>query len=57
MTFAGFLFTAINFILLSYYDWSFYASTDNEAYKPIPDWIWLVAAINLFLAYTLGKKR
>ncbi|CRK99640.1 CLUMA_CG012951, isoform A [Clunio marinus] len=53
MTFVGFLLTALNFVMLSYYDWSFYASTDDENYKPIPNWFWLFASINIFLAYTL----
>lgn len=53
MTFAGFLLTALNFIMLSYYDWDFYASTDDGS-KPIPNWFWIFAAINIFLAYTLG---
>jgi hypothetical protein len=57
MTFVGFLLTALNVILLSYYDWDFYASTDDENYPQIPNWIWLFAAINLFLAYTLGNYR
>jgi hypothetical protein len=55
MTYAGFLLTALNFVMLSYYDWDFYASTDDESYKPIPNWFWLFASINIFLAYTLGE--
>lgn len=54
MTFAGFLLTALNFVMLSYYDWDFYASTDDET-PAIPNWFWLFAAINIFLAYTLGR--
>jgi ethanolaminephosphotransferase len=54
MTFVGFLLTALNFVLLSYYDWNFFASTDDPNYPKIPDWVWLFAAINIFLAYTLG---
>lgn len=53
MTFVGFLLTALNFVMLSYYDWDFYASTDDENYNPIPNWFWLFAAINIFWAYTL----
>ncbi|KAG4074977.1 hypothetical protein HA402_014556 [Bradysia odoriphaga] len=53
MTFVGFLFTALNFVLLSYYDWSFTASTGNEGTTPIPNWVWLCAAFNIFAAYTL----
>ena len=53
MTFVGFLLTALNFIVLSYYDWDFFAQTHDEPL--IPQWVWLMAAINIFLAYTLGK--
>lgn len=53
ITFVGFLFTALNFVMLSYYDWGFYASTDYEGSKAIPNGFWLLAAINIFLAYTL----
>ena len=54
MTFVGFVLTAANLIILSYYDWDFYAQTDDDL-SPIPNWFWLVAAINIFLAYTLGE--
>lgn len=53
MTFAGFLFTVANFVILSWYDWGFWASTDCEGCTPIPNWIWVLAAVNIFLAYTL----
>uniref|UniRef100_A0A1I8PWB6 Ethanolaminephosphotransferase 1 n=1 Tax=Stomoxys calcitrans TaxID=35570 RepID=A0A1I8PWB6_STOCA len=53
MTFLGFLCTALNFCLLSYYDWNFYASSDLEGSTPIPSWVWLCTAVNIFLAYTL----
>lgn len=55
MTFAGFLLTALNFVMLSYYDWDFFASTDDEKHKPIPNWFWIFASANIFLAYTLGE--
>jgi ethanolaminephosphotransferase len=55
MTFAGFLLTALNFLLLSYYDWDFYASTDDDQYPAIPSWCWIFASINIFVAYTLGE--
>lgn len=55
MTFVGFLFTALNFVLLSYYDWNFTASTGNDGTTPIPNWVWLCAAFNIFAAYTLGE--
>lgn len=53
LTFLGFLFSVANFIILSYYDWNFYASSGLEGTQPIPNWIWLICAINIFLAYTL----
>lgn len=54
MTFIGFLFTALNFVLLSWYDWNFYASSGLKDAAPIPNWVWLMAAFNIFTAYTLG---
>lgn len=53
VTFVGFLFTALTFIILSWYDWNYYASTGFEGTTPVPNWFWLCAAINIFLAYTL----
>lgn len=56
MTFVGFLFTVANFVMLSWYDWGFWASsTGVENNVPIPNWFWAVAAFNIFLAYTLGE--
>ncbi|XP_055849045.1 ethanolaminephosphotransferase 1 [Episyrphus balteatus] len=53
MTFLGFLCTFANLIFLSYYDWNFFASSGEPGYTPIPQWVWLCTAINIFLAYTL----
>lgn len=53
LTFVGFLFTVVNFLILSFYDWNFQANTGHENTTPIPGWVWLVAAVNIFLAYTL----
>lgn len=53
MTFVGFLFTVLNFLLFSYYDFHFYASTTEPGTIPIPNWVWAAASINIFLAYTL----
>ncbi|XP_063698693.1 ethanolaminephosphotransferase 1 isoform X2 [Culicoides brevitarsis] len=56
ITFSGFLLTILNFFLIAYYDYDFHAA-DAEKYRnepnPIPRWVWLVAGINLFVAYTL----
>ncbi|XP_030376746.1 ethanolaminephosphotransferase 1 [Scaptodrosophila lebanonensis] len=53
MTFLGFLFSAMNLVLLSYYDWNFNASSGAEDTTPIPSWVWLCTALNIFIAYTL----
>lgn len=53
MTFLGFLFSAMNLVLLSYYDWNFEASSGEEGTTPIPEWVWLCTGINIFVAYTL----
>lgn len=50
LTFAGFLLTVVNFLLLSYYDYGFNALTDDNH---IPRWVFAISAVNLFLAYTL----
>lgn len=55
MTFLGFLFTVLNFIILSYYDWGYWANSDEPGTSPVPDWVWIVAAFNIFVAYTLGE--
>ncbi|GAB6029946.1 hypothetical protein CHUAL_005641 [Chamberlinius hualienensis] len=54
LTFTGFLFTIFNFVILSYYDYDFYASNSlHPEYPPIPSWVWMTCAISHFLAYTL----
>ncbi|CAH0382606.1 unnamed protein product [Bemisia tabaci] len=52
LTFTGFLFTVAAFLLLTYYDYSFYASSDVN-YPPIPNWVFAVVGICIFLAYIL----
>lgn len=47
------MFTALNFIILTWYDWNFYSSTGYDGTQPIPNWFWALAAFNIFLAYTL----
>ena len=59
LTFVGFLFTVNNFVLLSIYDYSYYASSAGplgDKYPPIPSWVWLACAFNHFMAHTLGKS-
>lgn len=53
ITFTGFLLTIVNFILIGYYDYSFSAA--DTVPNPVPNIVWLLAAINIFLAYTLGR--
>lgn len=55
LTFAGFLLTVANFLLFTYYDYGFNAVSQEYVKEKIPRWVWAVSAINLFLAYTLGK--
>lgn len=52
ITFSGFLLTVVTFVLIAFYDWDFTAA-NNIDQMLVPRWVWLVAAINIFLAYTL----
>jgi len=54
LTFVGFLFTVANWVLLTHYDYYYYAS--SSGYPHVPDWVWLACAINHFLAHTLGTE-
>ncbi|KAL8576505.1 hypothetical protein ACOMHN_003063 [Nucella lapillus] len=54
LTLTGFLMLVFNFILVTYYDPHFYASSrDHPEYPQTPNWVWLVAAIGNFLSHTL----
>lgn len=56
LTLAGFVFTLIIAISLTYYDYGFTASSDSlrsASNQPIPSLVWLMCGINLFLAHTL----
>ncbi|XP_015191146.1 PREDICTED: ethanolaminephosphotransferase 1-like [Polistes dominula] len=54
LTFSGFLFTVLNFVVFASFDYYFYASSDDHSqYSPIPRWVFAVAAFNIFMAYTL----
>ncbi|CAG9131614.1 unnamed protein product [Plutella xylostella] len=62
LTFAGFLLTVANFLLLSHYDYDYTAASAVNATAAvvnggvrnvIPGWLWPVLAVFLFLAYTL----
>ncbi len=57
LTFIGFMMLVVNYILLSYFDWSFYASSrEHPEYPPFPWWMWFVSGAAQFLAHTLGKQ-
>ncbi|XP_043278304.1 ethanolaminephosphotransferase 1-like [Venturia canescens] len=53
LTFSGFLFTVVNFLMFAKYDYYFYASSDDHPSPPIPKWVFALAAFNIFMAYTL----
>lgn len=53
LTFLGFSLTVLNFILIGYYDYHFKAATLES--NPIPKVVWIVAAFNMFIAYTLVR--
>lgn len=53
ITFTGFLLTVVNFVLIGYYDYGFDAATHTV--NPVPGVVWLIAAVNIFVAYTLGE--
>lgn len=54
ITFSGFSLTVVNFLLIGYYDWGFDAAIPANQ-RRVPDIVWLIAAVNIFLAYTLGN--
>ncbi|CAD7079801.1 unnamed protein product [Hermetia illucens] len=51
LTFSGFLLTILNFLIIGYFDWGFDAANGDK--NTVPRYIWLIAAINIFVAYTL----
>lgn len=53
ITFMGFLLTIANFLLIGFYDYDFTAA--NSTQQVIPTWVWIVASVNIFAAYTLGR--
>lgn len=54
ITFIGFLFIVKSFLLLSYFDYYFYASSNKNAdWSSIPNWVFAVVAFNIFISYTL----
>lgn len=55
LTLSGFACTLATALLLTYYDYHFYASSDDmrDQYKTIPSIVWLICSLNLFLSHTL----
>ncbi|KAG7244305.1 hypothetical protein INR49_004445 [Caranx melampygus] len=53
ITFTGFMFLVLNFLMLAFYDFDFYASA--AGHEHVPSWVWVAAGIFNFLAYTLGE--
>jgi len=55
LTLTGFLLTVLNFVLLTVFDYHFEASSvGNKPEVPaVSRWLWLAAAVNLFLSHTL----
>jgi ethanolaminephosphotransferase len=45
--------TVINYLLIAFYDYDFTAATHTQNDYPIPRWVFLVAGLNVFVAYTL----
>ena len=58
LTLAGFLLLVLQFFMFTFYDRDFYASDElHTEVATIPNWVWLVAALCLFWAHTLGSAR
>lgn len=51
ITFTGFMFLVLNFLMLAFYDFDFNASA--EGHQHVPSWVWFAAGLFNFLAYTL----
>ncbi|CAG0905271.1 unnamed protein product [Cyprideis torosa] len=53
LTFAGFIWTVLVYLLLTIYDYSFEASSSMSSSPPVPSWVWLLGSWSIFLAHTL----
>uniref|UniRef100_A0A8C5CGX3 Ethanolaminephosphotransferase 1 n=1 Tax=Gadus morhua TaxID=8049 RepID=A0A8C5CGX3_GADMO len=51
ITFTGFMFLVLNFLMLAFYDYDFIASAHEHVH--VPSWVWFAAGLFNFLAYTL----
>uniref|UniRef100_A0A8C9R444 Ethanolaminephosphotransferase 1 n=1 Tax=Scleropages formosus TaxID=113540 RepID=A0A8C9R444_SCLFO len=51
ITFTGFMFLVLNFVMLALFDFDFYASVQGKTH--VPGWVWVAAGVFNFTAYTL----
>ncbi|XP_078069172.1 ethanolaminephosphotransferase 1 [Mustelus asterias] len=51
LTFSGFMLLVLNFFMLAYFDYDFFAS--GAGYTHVPSWVWIAAGLLNFTAYTL----
>uniref|UniRef100_A0A3Q2ZH57 Ethanolaminephosphotransferase 1 n=1 Tax=Kryptolebias marmoratus TaxID=37003 RepID=A0A3Q2ZH57_KRYMA len=51
ITFTGFMFLVLNFLMLAFFDFDFTAS--SAGHEHVPSWVWVAAGLFNFLAYTL----
>uniref|UniRef100_A0A3B3SRQ2 Ethanolaminephosphotransferase 1 n=1 Tax=Paramormyrops kingsleyae TaxID=1676925 RepID=A0A3B3SRQ2_9TELE len=51
ITFTGFMFLVLNFLMLAFYDFDFDAS--GQGHTHVPTWVWVAAGVFNFIAYTL----
>ncbi|XP_069035016.1 ethanolaminephosphotransferase 1 [Lepisosteus oculatus] len=51
ITFTGFMFLVLNFMMLAFFDYDFYASAPDHQH--VPSWVWILAGLFNFTAYTL----
>ncbi|XP_061560270.1 ethanolaminephosphotransferase 1 isoform X2 [Phycodurus eques] len=51
ITFTGFMFLVVTFLMLAFFDFDFNAS--DAKHQHVPSWVWVMAGIFNFLAYTL----
>lgn len=51
ITFTGFMFLVLNFLMLAFFDFDFTASASGHVH--VPSWVWVAAGLFNFLAYTL----
>jgi ethanolaminephosphotransferase len=45
--------TVFNYILIAFYDYYFRVANDPTGESHIPQWVFILAGVNVFVAYTL----